>query len=289
MNEFPYGDLPPDASVPELREEITRLKKIITALMNHAERSTTTQHSDFGIFYNALSIEKQVRERTGELENTLHENRKINRALHNTTMRMEAEMEGRRRVERELRQANEALTQLSFQDVLTGIHNRRYFEEFLAREWQRAKRKKNELALILIDVDDFKSYNDAYGHPAGDACLKAVAHVLNKTAKRAADMAARYGGEEFVMVFPDTTAAVALGLAERARKNVAALRIAHRRSSIAARDAVDGGPYVSISLGVASVVPCEPMSSAALIAAADAALYEAKRRGRNQAVVGVAE
>lgn len=187
----------------------------------------------------------------------------------------------------QLVEVNEALTRLSLQDGLTGISNRRYFDEFLEREWQRARRERSALALIMADVDCFKAYNDTYGHLAGDACLKAIAGVLAATMKRAVDLVARYGGEEFVIVLPGTDLPAALRLAEEARARVEALRIEHRTSSVAPGESSVSLPWVTISLGVASAIPQEAAPAAQLVAAADAGLYEAKRCGRNRVVEGV--
>lgn len=271
--------------VAALRQEIIRLNKMVNALMDHIERSSMPQHSDFGMFHSALSLEKQVRERTEALEDAIQEKRKINRALKNATIRMEAEIEERHRIEQELRQANAALTRLSFQDSLTGLYNRRYFDEFLAREWLRAKRKQTSIAVILIDVDCFKAYNDSYGHPAGDACLKAVAAALKGTAQRAADTVARYGGEEFAIVLPETATDAALALAEHALQHVEDLAIENRRSSVSHRMRPGVIPHVTVSIGVACTVPQSGVHPAALVATADSGLYQAKQGGRNQIVV----
>lgn len=182
---------------------------------------------------------------------------------------------------------NETLTRLSLQDGLTGISNRRYFDEFLEREWQRGRRAGSALAIIMADVDCFKAYNDSYGHQAGDACLKAVAGVLEATMKRAVDLVARYGGEEFVIVLPGTDLTAAMRLAESARAGVEALHIEHRTSAVAPSESSVFLPCVTISLGVACAIPREEMQAAQLVAAADAGLYEAKRRGRNRVEEGV--
>ncbi|MDO8284165.1 MAG: GGDEF domain-containing protein [Rhodoferax sp.] len=180
----------------------------------------------------------------------------------------------------ELRVANQALAQLSRQDGLTALANRRYFDEYLAEQIALASRYQRSMALLLCDVDHFKTYNDHYGHPAGDACLKRVATALQACCQRPADMAARYGGEEFAMVLPDTDLAGAAQVAEAVRAAVAGMRIPHGYSSTA--------PFVSISVGASVLLWKMGMSAPQLIASADQCLYQAKRAGRNQ-VACVAE
>jgi diguanylate cyclase (GGDEF)-like protein len=174
----------------------------------------------------------------------------------------------------ELKLANEHLARLSFVDALTGLANRRCFDETLEKEWRRAARLKIPLAVVMADVDNFKPYNDALGHPEGDRCLAAVADVFLKSVGRAGDLAARYGGEEFVVLIPGADQAAALAVAEGLRAACAARSIAHPASSV--------GPVVTISLGVASCIPSEEGSAASLVALADAALYRAKQDGRNR-------
>ena len=155
------------------------------------------------------------------------------------------------------------------------------FCQFLAeQEWQRARRFKTSLALIVVDVDLFKSYNDALGHQAGDKCLAAVADVLLHAGRRAGDVVARYGGEEFVVLIPATDRKTALGFAERIRLACEERSIPHPASSVS--------PVVTISLGVAARVPTDGVPSSALMREADEALYRAKREGRNRVVCGSA-
>ncbi len=194
---------------------------------------------------------------------------------------LKQELECRRQRERELltvtrqlQEANQALQRLSTLDPLTGVANRRHFNEVLAHEWNRGARERTPLSAVMIDVDHFKAYNDVYGHPQGDACLCRVAHALQAAVKRPADLLARYGGEEFVILLPRTSLPGAVALAEEARRRVEALKIPHVRSPIQ--------PYVTISLGVASVYPEHHGLEAGLLNAADQALYEAKHAGRNR-------
>jgi len=173
----------------------------------------------------------------------------------------------------ELARANLELQKLAALDCLTGIANRRRFDEAIAVEWQRARRQQGPLALLMCDVDCFKNYNDSLGHPAGDLCLKKTAAVLTGQLKRPADLVARYGGEEFAILLPDTDLAGALKLAEDCRRHLAQLALPHPGG-------IDG--VVTMSVGAASVSPAEGGSIEILVAAADAALYDAKRSGRNR-------
>ncbi len=173
-----------------------------------------------------------------------------------------------------LEEANQKLERLSFLDGLTNLANRRRFDEFLQIEWRRAVRDAAPFSVILTDIDFFKAYNDTYGHEAGDEILKRIAGTLAATVNRPADLVARYGGEEFVVVLPGTDAAGAGTLAERLRAAVEALAIPHTASRAAA--------HVTISAGVATAVPERGAAAAALVAAADQALYQAKHDGRNR-------
>ena len=166
------------------------------------------------------------------------------------------------------------LQDLSRRDGLTGLANRRHFDECLDREWKRALREKAPLSIIMCDIDFFKNFNDTYGHQIGDDCLRAVARVLEQGLRRPLDVAARYGGEEFVVVVPGTPLPGALAVAESIRSGIEALAIPHASSSAA--------PVVTISLGVASVVPAPDGAAVEILSAADQALYRAKGKGRNR-------
>ncbi|APV48300.1 hypothetical protein BWI17_00550 [Betaproteobacteria bacterium GR16-43] len=174
----------------------------------------------------------------------------------------------------ELRIANEILSRLSFADALTGLANRRHLDEVLETEWRRALRQQTPLAVVIADIDAFKAYNDALGHPEGDKSLVAVADVIRKATSRAGDFAARYGGEEFVILIPGADHAAALIFAESLRAAIEARAIPHPASSVA--------PTVTVSLGVAAHVPTAGGSPAGLVSEADAALYRAKQDGRNR-------
>ncbi|MBI5919733.1 MAG: diguanylate cyclase [Nitrosomonadales bacterium] len=173
----------------------------------------------------------------------------------------------------QLNAANKELQRLSTTDGLTGIANRRLFDELMSREWRRCLRAKKPMSLVMVDVDFFKLYNDTYGHQAGDACLKAVAAQMARSAPRASDVAARYGGEEFALILGNTEIDGAIWVANHIRQNIAELGLVHKKSSFG---------HVTVSCGVASLIPGEKMTPKALIAAADQALYLAKEKGRNR-------
>lgn len=180
---------------------------------------------------------------------------------------------------RALEESNAKLEALSNTDSLTDIANRRCFDHVLAQEWNRAQRAARPLALIILDVDHFKHYNDHYGHVAGDDCLKSLAWALVKAERRAGKLVARYGGEEFVVLLPDTTEQEALATAKHIQREIWSLNVPHE-------DTEPG--IVTVSLGVASAVPDKENTPDALVRQADAALYRAKHLGRNR-VQGTAD
>ncbi|MDD2853597.1 MAG: diguanylate cyclase [Desulfuromonadaceae bacterium] len=173
-----------------------------------------------------------------------------------------------------LKQQRDLLVNISLTDGLTGVPNRRRFDEFLELEWRRAVRSKTMMSLLLIDIDWFKQYNDIYGHIAGDEGLKEIARTLCEMMRRPSDLMARYGGEEFGCVLPETDAAGALHIAELLRGTVESLKIPHEYSHAA--------PFVTVSVGVACMVPTHGISTITLVQEADAALYTAKAGGRNR-------
>ncbi len=175
----------------------------------------------------------------------------------------------------QLNDANMELQRLSMTDGLTGIANRRLFDDMLEREWRRCLRLKKPMSIVMLDVDLFKKFNDAYGHQAGDDCLKMVAKEIARAAPRAGDLAARYGGEEFVMILGETDEDGARWVANRISQNVAKLQLPHKDS-----------PHhvVTVSCGVSSVLPSEKLTVDQLVKSADNALYLAKHQGRNTVV-----
>lgn len=219
-----------------MKQELTERKR--------AEQALRKAHEE---------LELRVKDRTADL------------AAANAALR--TEITERKRIAEELRR-------ISYLDALTGVANRRHFEETLDREWRRATRGANSLSLIMCDIDFFKAYNDTYGHVRGDNCLKQVASVLRESLKRPADMVARYGGEEFVVVLPDTDVTGAAVIAKAQRASVEALGIPHASSPIC--------DTLTISAGVATAIPSPDSSPAALVSVSDHALYQAKDRGRNR-------
>ena len=172
------------------------------------------------------------------------------------------------------KQSEDALQRAAMVDPLTQIANRRHFDSFLEKEWQRAMRNGQPLSLVVLDVDHFKLYNDTLGHPAGDACLQRVAAAIASHALRPTDLAARYGGEEFVLLFAETDADKAAAMAEAIRAHIEVLRIPHPRSTTSA--------WLTVSIGVATIHPHQLDSTESLFVAADRAMYVAKEGGRNQ-------
>ena len=173
--------------------------------------------------------------------------------------------------------ANSQLEKLSRTDALTGIANRRYFDETLAQELNRAMRHGAPLTLIICDIDYFKNYNDTYGHQAGDTCLQLVTKSIKASFARAGELVARYGGEEFAVILPDVTQEKAIELAESMRKNVSNSKLKHEKSDIA--------EWLTISAGVATLIPDHNTTMSILIEQADKALYEAKANGRDNVQV----
>jgi len=176
----------------------------------------------------------------------------------------------------ELKRSRDLLERLTTQDHLTGISNRRRFDDYLEVEWRRAAREQTPISLIAIDIDHFKAFNDHYGHPRGDHCLTHVARALASCVTRTTDLVARCGGEEFACVLPATDGGGAERLAEQMRAGIAAQCLEHAHSSTHS--------HITISLGVATAVPRAGEPAQTLIDLADAALYEAKSAGRNRYV-----
>jgi diguanylate cyclase (GGDEF)-like protein len=174
----------------------------------------------------------------------------------------------------QLEKANQDLQQLATVDSLTQAANRRRFDEYLERKWRHLARQHAPLSLILCDIDFFKLYNDTYGHPAGDACLQQVADALKAAIKRPEDLVARYGGEEFAIILPYTSTKGAIEVAERIRMNVKQRQLPHDKSGVS--------PYVTVSLGVASLIPDLESAPEIAIAKADQALYQSKAAGRDR-------
>jgi len=177
-----------------------------------------------------------------------------------------------RHSQQRLLETNLELQRLTNSDGLTGIANRRHFDEYLEIEWRRAVRERSEMSLLMIDVDHFKAYNDSFGHLRGDETLRQVAAVIKEAGSRPADLSARYGGEEFCLILPNTSAQGARLIAEALRRKVLALAIPHNEQ------------VVTVSIGVATLLPTVDGPMRDILEIADQCMYEAKRRGRNQVV-----
>jgi diguanylate cyclase (GGDEF)-like protein/PAS domain S-box-containing protein len=175
----------------------------------------------------------------------------------------------RKRTEEKLISLQKELEELSYKDGLTGVANRRRFDALMELEWANARRNKQPLSLVMLDIDYFKQYNDHYGHLDGDQCLKRVARILASAATRARDFVARFGGDEFVLVLPETDEQAALKIAERCRDLVATAQIPHQRSAI--------GSVLTISVGVNTMIPAHGDELLPFIETADKQLYQAKR------------
>ena len=189
-------------------------------------------------------------------------------------LKLKQEIDQRKDNEKKLLAMNETLQRLSFVDGLTGIPNRRYFDQLLDQEFRRASRDKRWLSMIMIDIDYFKNYNDTYGHQQGDTCLKRLAQVFRHALMRPADFVARYGGEEFSAVLPDTDIKGAMVLAENIQTKLIEAKIPHGNSKVS--------DIITVSLGVGSWIPSKTAKPSDLILDVDKALYRAKWDGRNR-------
>ena len=179
---------------------------------------------------------------------------------------------------KKLKEANKKLEKLASKDGLTGLTNRRLFDKLVREEWQRARRNKDYLGLIMLDIDYFKEYNDFYGHQKGDDCLKKLANTMKDVIKRPGDLVARYGGEEFVVVLPQTDLSGTERIAEKIRQEIVNRKILHHESKVS--------DYVTVSLGAAVAHPNSKENRVEkLIEVADNLLYEAKEKGRNRTAV----
>jgi diguanylate cyclase (GGDEF)-like protein len=175
-----------------------------------------------------------------------------------------------------IKELNNQLDLLSKTDSLTGLYNRRYFDEMINQEWNRGLRSNNSLSCILLDIDYFKDYNDHYGHQAGDKCLKDIATLMKDTFRRAGDIVARYGGEEFIVILANSSQLNAMAAIAQFQAELAKLKIPHEKSDVS--------NYVTVSAGIASEIPSREQSIEDFIRSADKALYLAKHGGRNQSV-----
>jgi diguanylate cyclase (GGDEF)-like protein/PAS domain S-box-containing protein len=184
----------------------------------------------------------------------------------------------RKKTEEQLVLLQRELEEMSFKDGLTGVANRRRFDFIMDVEWGNARRNKQPMSLIMLDIDYFKQYNDHYGHLQGDSCLKQVAAILSKVGTRARDFLARFGGEEFVFILPETNAKSAMKIAERCREMLATAQIPHEESQV--------DQVLTASIGVSTIVPCHDDVMHTFIETVDRRLYQAKQKGRDRIVAG---
>lgn len=210
----------------------------------------------------AATLEAKVAERTQELELKNHQ--------------LEQEIQERKIIEKTLQNVNQKLERLVNVDGLTGVSNRRHFDDYLAREWRRLQREQKPLSLILCDVDYFKFYNDSYGHLQGDDCLRQVAQKLAQVVHRPADLVARYGGEEFAIILPNTDLAGSREVAKKVQQSIRELQLPHNQSQTS--------QFVTVSIGISTQIPNKNQLVEDLIQTTDQALYAAKAQGRDRII-----
>ena len=227
-----------------------------------------------GFIYNQ---ESEFSTKTGEIKTILISAELIEVEHQTCILTVAKDITERRRIWAALEAANRKLRHLAHVDGLTQIANRRHFDETLEQEWSRATRERQPISLILCDVDYFKAYNDYYGHQRGDECLIQVAQGMNQVVRRSTDLVARYGGEEFVVILPNTNVEGAMQVAQLIRDRIRQLKIPHAKSDVS--------QYITLSLGISSVIPSYIITSDSLINAADSALYQAKQQGRDRIII----
>ncbi|MGB3512657.1 MAG: diguanylate cyclase [Microcoleaceae cyanobacterium] len=253
--------------------------------IEHQRQKAIIKHQPFQLIYQIITAHKELKwvwEKAQGIFNLDGELLAIKGLIIDITAQKQVEAElikqnfALQKAETALIIANQQLQRIAKLDGLTGIANRRHFDECLEKEWRRLARTKSPLTLILCDIDYFKQYNDCYGHLAGDDCLRDIAQTINKTVKRSADLVARYGGEEFAIILPNISGKNAAKVAELIRQAIYQLQINHPTSKV--------NQYITLSMGIASVIPTQTESPKTLIAKADNALYQAKEEGRDRIV-----
>lgn len=258
---YTRDEIEPNVKAWESRIHPDDFSMVTETLNEHLEGKTA--------FY---ETEHRLRTKSGEWKWVLDSGKVVERDADGKAVRAS----GFHRDINEKKELEYALLRMSMIDGLTGLANRRHFDEIFEREWRRGFRDQSLLSVVMIDIDYFKKYNDRYGHQAGDDCLRTVGQSLADTIKRPGDFIARYGGEEFVVILPSTELENARSIAESMRGNVSDLRLSHEDSLVA--------PVVTISAGVTSDVPAKDSSPDGLIKKADEALYKAKDSGRNRVI-----
>jgi len=225
-------------------------------------------------------VECRVRKRNGEylwVEAALRVVHDPGAGVPSGILNIVRDISERKRSEQQLQDAYRAVEALALTDGLTGLANRRRFDQYLATEWRRGMRARQPLSLLMLDVDLFKAYNDSYGHQRGDSCLKQIAESCMDVVSRPGDLVARFGGEEFVVTMPNTESEGAMQVAEEICEALRSRRLPHNGSPLG---------IVTTSIGCATLVPAFGKHAPDLIAIADYALYAAKHNGRNQVCLG---
>ena len=232
------------------------------------------------VFTNSLVLAQNFSNALEQEEVMTAQLKEINQNLDELVIkRTEALKESKEKIESqklELEKTNKALHLLSLKDPLTGLWNRRHYDDTVIKEWNRCLRYKGAISLMMLDIDYFKAYNDCYGHRAGDECLVKIAQTLKDFLRRSSDLVARYGGEEFVVIMPDLGRDEAIKMAILLCKTIEGLNIPHKCSAVS--------PWVTASIGVTSMAPDIDCSPKELFLAVDKALYQAKAAGRNQVI-----
>ncbi len=229
------------------------------------------------IFKHLGDLDTRMRSTYRKLRKALSQGEKLRAELIYVISNREKEIESRTE---ELKEANATLQRLSREDSLTGLANRRWFAQFLAQTWRTALRDNKALSILIMDIDDFKAYNDTYGHQKGDECLKLVAAAIRRAVGRASDLVSRYGGEEFVVVLGDTPLEGALKIAEQIRVAVESMEIPHKAAKY--------HHHVTLSIGVTSTLPTHDTQPETALIAADRAMYNAKHDGKNRVAYSTA-
>jgi diguanylate cyclase (GGDEF)-like protein/PAS domain S-box-containing protein len=243
---------------------IQRKKSCCVTIRNHRK--------DGSLFWNEVSL-SPVTDEQGQVPYYIWVQTDVSQRLKAEEDKQRYEV-SLKRMNYELHELNEKLYRLANLDGLTEIANRRSFDHYLEQEWKRMMREKRPLSIILGDIDHFKKYNDTYGHLEGDQCLKIVAHIIEQSVNRPADLAARFGGEEFVVLLPNTPLFGVMTVANSILDSLRQRQLPHRSSLVQ--------PYVTMSLGVCSVIPNSTLNFKDFLETADIALFEAKEQGRNQ-------
>ena len=242
------------------RKEKEIIKNAENFVKNHED-------SDELIFEEYQKLLKNYKKLLKQIQYIIKISDNYQQELINTQDKLKKEIEERKKAEKKLKK-------ISTRDQLTGLYNRREFEKIIKKEWKNAIRKFTPISIIMLDIDNFKEFNDTYGHLAGDNCLQKISKIMKNTLKRPRDFVARYGGEEFVAILPDTNQEGACNVAESLRKNIENAKIPHKNSSVS--------DYVTVSLGVATTNQADLLVYEELLDEADSALYKAKEKGRNR-------